>query len=81
MRVGIEVDDRGLHQLHGSFQSQTRRIFKDPEPMVILFWKRKFKPKRVGRGSLIWKIFKSLESTRGYNKVCVIHNDLAINLI
>jgi hypothetical protein len=50
MRVGIEVDDKGLHQLQGSFQSKNQRIFKDPEPMVILFWKRKFKPKRVAGG-------------------------------
>ncbi len=50
MRMVIEVDDRGLHQLQCSFRTKNWRIFKDPEPVVILFWKRKFKPKRVVRG-------------------------------
>jgi hypothetical protein len=63
------------------FELRTGGFSKTQNRWLYYSGKENSNPKGWFGGSLIWKIFKSLESTRGYNKVCVIHNDPAINLI
>ncbi len=52
MRVVIEVDDRGLHQLQCSFQSKNQRIFKDPESDGYIILEKKIQTQKGSWGLL-----------------------------